>query len=77
MRWEAFALGMTRPNTKQQKDSIPDGLLTRRQVAALLAVSTESVKRYERRGVLASIRLNCRVIRYRPEDVQRMIEAAA
>jgi predicted site-specific integrase-resolvase len=49
-------------------------LLTRRQVAQLLAVSTESIKRYERRGALRSIRLNSRVIRYRPEDVQRMIE---
>jgi predicted site-specific integrase-resolvase len=52
-------------------------LLTRRQVAELLAVSTESVKRYTRRGLLPSIKLNSRVIRYRPEDVQRMIEAAS
>lgn len=52
-------------------------LLTRRQVAELLAVSCESIKRYERRGALRSIKLNSRVIRYHPEDVQRMIEAAS
>ena len=52
-------------------------LLTRKQVAELLAVSTESIKRYERRGVLRSIKLNSRLIRYRPEDVQRMIAAAS
>jgi hypothetical protein len=43
----------------------------------MLALSTESVKRYERRGMLASIKLNSRVIRYRAEDVQRMIEAGS
>jgi predicted site-specific integrase-resolvase len=52
-------------------------LLTRRQVAAMLGLSTESVKRYERKGAIRSIKLNSRVIRYRPEDVRRLIEAGS
>jgi predicted site-specific integrase-resolvase len=43
----------------------------------MLGVSTETVKRAERNGLLKSVRLNSRLVRYRREDVERMIESAS
>ena len=51
--------------------------LSRQQVAELLNLSVESIKRYERRKLLRAVRLNARVIRYRAEDVQALIAAAS
>lgn len=52
-------------------------LLSRLQVAVMLDVSTETIKRWERAGVLKSVRFNSRVLRYRREDVERMIGIAS
>jgi len=43
----------------------------------MLDVSTETIKRWERAGVLKSVRFNSRVVRYRREDVERMIGIAS
>jgi predicted site-specific integrase-resolvase len=43
----------------------------------MLGVSTETVKRRERDGLLKSLRFNSRLVRYRREDVERMIESAS
>jgi DNA-binding transcriptional regulator YiaG len=50
---------------------------SRLQVAVMLDVSTETIKRWERAGVLKSVRFNSRVVRYRREDVERMIGIAS
>lgn len=52
------------------------GLLTRAEVASLLHVHTETVKRMEHRGELGSIRLNSRTVRYHPFEIRRFIQTA-
>lgn len=47
-------------------------LLTKREVAELLRVTTRSIENFHRRG-LRSIKLG-RVRRYRPEDVREWLE---
>jgi len=48
-------------------------LLTRGQVAALFGVTKHTVRMYERRGLLSSLRLNHRVVRYDAADVQQLL----
>ena len=48
-------------------------LLKRREVAERLGVHTETVKRYQRRGILPAIVLNSRVTRYELSAVERLI----
>ena len=45
-------------------------LLTTREVAELLGVSSESVLRWVRRGDLPAIRLPGGAIRFRPDDIE-------
>ena len=49
-------------------------LLTRKQVADRLQTCTHTVARYSNLGLLACVRINRRVIRYRPEDVDAFIK---
>jgi hypothetical protein len=51
-------------------------LLTRADVAKMLNVCGHSIQRYERRGLLRSIRINRRVVRYKVEDVEAFIQSA-
>lgn len=44
-------------------------LLTAREVAEIVAVSTETVLRYVRRGILPAIRLPGGAVRFREADV--------
>lgn len=57
--------------------TIPEVLLSRRDVAARLTVSVETVKRREREGLLPAVRFNSRLIRYRLKDVEKLIEEAS
>ena len=50
-----------------------NALLSRKDVASFLNVSTETVKRYQRRGILPAIVLNSRVTRYDPADVEKLV----
>jgi len=50
-------------------------LWTRRQVANALQVCPHSIARYTRRGELPCVKINPRVVRYKPQDVQRLIES--
>ena len=52
----------------------PEALLTRRDVCEILKVSHDTVRRYEQRGQLPCIALSKHTIRYRNEDVQKLIE---
>ncbi len=46
-----------------------DKMLTRKQVASLLGVSGESVKRYGRKKLLAPVRFSSRAVRYSEAQV--------
>jgi excisionase family DNA binding protein len=50
-------------------------LLTAREVAGVLGVSTETVLRWTRAGKLPAIRLPGGAIRYRAEDVDAWLDA--
>ena len=60
---------------KMSTSSNPENLLSRKQVAQLLGVHTETVKRAERMGRLKSIRFNARLVRYEPADVRAFVNA--
>jgi hypothetical protein len=49
-------------------------LVSRREAADMLGINPRTVREYERRGLLSPIRLNCRVIRYRREELERLID---
>lgn len=52
------------------------GLLSRAQVANSLGTCVHTVQRLTKRGVLPCLKFNRRLIRYRPEDVERFIREA-
>ena len=52
-------------------------LLSRRELAQRLHVCTHTIQRWERRGLIKSIRFNARVVRYRVEDVEKLIREAS
>ncbi len=52
-------------------------LLTDREVALVLAVQPDTVRRWAARGQLPSIRLGGRLLRFRTEDVERWIAERA
>jgi excisionase family DNA binding protein len=52
-------------------------LLTDREVADLLVVKPDTVRRWAASGQLPSVRLGGRLIRFRPDDVERWIEGQA
>ena len=52
---------------------VPDDLLTRQQVAKHFKVCTSTIRLWERRGMLPAIRINPRVIRYKKEDVEKVV----
>jgi|ETNmetMinimDraft_18_1059904.scaffolds.fasta_scaffold129707_1 excisionase family DNA binding protein len=49
-------------------------LMKREEVAEYLKVSTKTVRRFEERGQLPRIDLSRTSIRYRPEDVEKLLE---
>lgn len=53
------------------------GLLTARQVAAVLGVNRETVLRWTRRGELPAIKLPGGAIRYREVDLEAWLEQRA
>jgi predicted site-specific integrase-resolvase len=49
---------------------------SRKQVATRCGVHSESVKRWQKAGLLPAYVINCRVVRYAPEDVEKFLEAS-
>jgi predicted transcriptional regulator len=47
-------------------------LLRRSRAAELIGVSSATLRRYERQGVLAAVKLNSRLTMYRECDVERI-----
>lgn len=52
-----------------ERPALPPKLLTRKDVAIILGVHTETVKRYTRRGLLRQINFTARKVRYDQEEV--------
>lgn len=58
--------------------TVPDStLLTRQQVAEALQVNPRTIARWEEKGLLKPLKFSARSIRYRWEDVERLIEELA
>ena len=53
----------------------PD-ILTRKQIAEEFQVSTTTIREWERRGIVMGIRINSRLIRYRREDINKILQTA-
>jgi excisionase family DNA binding protein len=65
------------PEAGARRDAdLSEGLLAPQAVARLLACSPKSVYAWAARGMLPSVRLG-RLVRFRPSDVRRFIEANA
>jgi excisionase family DNA binding protein len=58
--------------------TVPDSkLLTRQEVATALRVHTRTLARWEEKGLIKPLKFSARSIRYRQEDVDRLIEELA
>lgn len=56
----------------------PDAkLLTRKEVATALRVHTRTLARWEEKGLIKPLKFSARSIRYRWEDVERLIAELA
>ena len=63
-------------HSKTEQGAIKNPLLSRAEVAGYFGVCPHTIQRWERAGLLKSVRLNRRVLRYRDEDVQRLVADA-
>lgn len=63
---------VTKPKTQQRIEAESEQFLSRRQLAARWACSTETVKRKTRAGLLYPVRFNARMLRYRLTDILRI-----
>ncbi len=54
--------------------TVTNELMTRKQVAKLLSVSTQSVIRWEIAGKLPVVRLGAASVRYKRSDVEQLIQ---
>ena len=67
---------MKKLNHELECETSETGLLTKRQVAANFAVCERTITRWTARGLLKSIRVNARVIRYTRESVSQLLTDA-
>ena len=67
------------PNLKVEikKQASPEAsrLMSRREVASMLGVHTETIKRYQHQGRLKAIILNSRLIRYERAEVEKLLQS--
>jgi DNA-binding transcriptional MerR regulator len=64
---------MNHASNKTELNQVPQGLLTRGQVASLFGVCKETIRRWERQGSFKPVIMNSRVLRYRPADIHAVI----
>jgi excisionase family DNA binding protein len=58
-------------------DNTPASLLTTRDVCDRLRVHRDSLRRWEAAGRIRPIRIAPHTVRYRPEDVERLLDEAS
>lgn len=51
----------------------PDRLLSAKEVGEILGITAETVKRWARQGIIPSIRLNVRNVRFSSDAIQQWI----
>lgn len=77
MRW--FGASMIDTKTEHKTDTPPplqDDKLYKPSAAALfLSVCPQTLRRWEKDGLLDAVRLNARVTRYRGASIRKLIEA--
>lgn len=66
-----------KPNPIVSQANLGPVLISRRDVASLLQVSTMTVKRYQRKGLLRAVYFGPRLIRYAKQDVLDLIDKCA
>ena len=54
--------------------TVTDALLTRKQIAALFQISTQTVIRLEASGALPAVRLGAGSVRYQRSAVEKLIQ---
>ena len=60
-------------NANADTSKLSNRLISRKDVALLFGLHTETIKRWERRGCLTAIKVNSRLVRYRFTEVQNLI----
>jgi hypothetical protein len=60
----------TRTHTQSGPDAASVALQTRREAAAILKVSVETLKRWEKRNYLTAIRCGPKLVRYHLSEIQ-------
>lgn len=60
--------------TEEPKE--PEKLLTRKDAAAMLRVSTKTIQTWDRIGKLTPVKLGYRSLRYRQSDLQRLLDGS-
>mgnify|MGYP003715913115 CR=1 FL=1 len=58
---------------RAQQPHHPKNLLSRTEVCAELGISKRTLRRYELAGMVSSVRLSKRSIRYRRQDIEQML----
>lgn len=61
-------------NMSQKPPTTERRLLTRKDVARRMSVHTNSVKNWQRKGQIAAVIINSRVVRYEESEVERLIQ---
>jgi len=61
------------PEAKEAKMSVNDEFLTRQEAASLLRLNIKTVDRYRQRGALPAQRLLGRSVRFRRDDVLKLV----
>jgi len=59
--------------TSSEIETAPQGLLSRKQVANLFGVCKETIRRWEKDGLLKPVVINPRVLRYYVSDVNTLM----
>ena len=70
---ETFNSHTHRPLARKAKGEVINRLLTRRQVADLLGVCTDTVARYAKAGLLKEVRINNRMVRYPTNSIETLL----
>ena len=59
------------------QDNLPPKMLTRKEVAEILGVHPNSIKNYEKAGIITPVRITTATIRYKYTDVEALMEKGA
>ena len=67
---------MNKPITSETAPTSGENLISRKDTAARLGVCGRTVLNLEKRGLLQSVRLSLRCVKYRSADIEKLINQA-